>query len=87
VKLPVQNCTEGQEGTTELYRRPRGNNNMSKISYGVYLASHLTRRTGDQAVTSILITKDLEAVIKIETVKWEKYGAENLRKEDPLEFI
>jgi hypothetical protein len=58
VKLPVENSTDGQEGII----------NKSEIADGIYLASSLTRISGNH-VTSVLNTKEAEVVLKNSSIE------------------
>jgi hypothetical protein len=64
VKMPVENgvLVEGVEGIIE----------KTEITEGVYLASSLIKVIDNQAITSILNTRETDAVIRTPELRWEE---------------
>jgi hypothetical protein len=63
VKIPMENGIEGEEGIIE----------KTEITEGVYLASSLIKVIDNQAITSILNTRETDVVIRIPEIRWEEY--------------
>ena len=76
VALQVENLADGQEGIIA----------KSEITEGVYLPSSLVQVLGNQAITSILNTRDEEVEIEGPVVRLEKYEREEGEK-NPKEPI
>jgi hypothetical protein len=53
----------------------------------MYLASSLRRIEGNQAIISILNTREMDVVVQIPAVKWEEYKPETSHAGDPLRYI
>jgi hypothetical protein len=77
VKVVVENGEEGAEGVIDKL----------EIAEGIYLASSLTKIKGNEIVTSILNTRETEAVVEVPTVKWEKYTPVDPHREDQTPYM
>jgi hypothetical protein len=77
VKVVVEDGEEGAEGVIDKL----------EIAEGIYLASSLTKIKGKEVVTSILNTRETEAVVEVPTVKWEKYTPVDPHREDQTPYM
>jgi hypothetical protein len=57
------------------------------LSEGIYLASSISKVTGDQIITSILNTRDEDVTIDRPMVELKKLDSEDCRKENTEEYI